>query len=348
VGKASLKLDAYDSLQKNFPVKAFIKEGILEFSLQGILPFPKDSLARFRKAKDWKVKVSYHDHTIFAQPKKKDKRAILIDGVSIEVNGISYPILAEFWLPAKVTASPEYTAWRDSLQAQGRLRTTFRGWMTDPRDSQTYPWIRLDSNDWFSRYLSYGVDGSYPCSDRPEHAGCRKYSRGDASSICPAGWGIPGPVEITHFMRAWRGSGPDTANPFMFGPAVWEIADADSLLENGARMLVTPWTGLGMIAPHFWTYLESFATDSASRVGLLQFGWSETGWMSEFNVDENDRKVRPIRCVRKDIPKSEVAPDLSSETLPLPEPSANSVVPMEPVVDAISATESPNTNPPTP
>lgn len=300
LGKQLLKIGEYDSVQQIVPVKVSAKEGNFEFQFEGVLPIHSDSLAKLKKDKTWKLRLQYHDKLLTLVPKKKDKRVILLDGLSIKGANQEVNLLGEFWLPAKVVQSKGYLVWIDTLESLGRLRRTMRGFELDQRDKVLYPWLRLDSNDWISHYLAYASDGAYRCASRLDQSLCRLYGKSEAAQVCPVGWGIPSEIQQRSMMTAWRGSGPDSLNPFLFGPVVWEVSDADTLSANkNARMILTPWTGAGAIAPHFWSYFETFTLDSAGQVGLFQFGWSESGWMSEFNLDVNDQKLRPIRCVRK-------------------------------------------------
>ncbi|HSQ41740.1 MAG TPA: FISUMP domain-containing protein [Fibrobacteraceae bacterium] len=308
--KKVLKLGNTDEKHPFLPVNAVIHSGVLEFSFSGTLALPTDSIAKFRTAKDWKIRVAYHDHALRLHPPKKENRVPLIDAVRVEWHGTSYPILAEILLPPKLADSPEFTAWRDSLRAQGYWRDALRGWITDPRDDALYTWLRFGSTDWFSQYLAYASPASYACTQRPEHAACRRYSRTDAKDLCPAGWGLPSAVDQAALEQAWHGDTLEET-PFAFGPVIWEVHDEDTTVK--AFQLLSPWSGAGNIAPHFWNYVETFAQSAGDSLGLWQFGWSSTGWMSmEDDLDSDDKMLRPIRCVWHGIeapPETEPLPD---------------------------------------
>ena len=318
VKSSSLKLGSFDAAGSRQPVAIAVKEGLLEFSMYGTVALKAEQAQKLRKGKDWKLHVAYHDKSLLL--KKGVNRAFLIDGVTVEMDGKRFPVLGEIWIADKVVSSPLYKAWHDSLTAQKRLHTTVRGYALDRRDGQRIPWLSMGSVSWFSRYLSYDSPSAYHCTEAPEQSACRRYSHDELSELCPAGWRIPSESDIDILYQQWSPLGL----PFGGGTQIWEVRDEDTTASQGL-MLLTPWSGVGAIEPHFWNYLETYATDSTGHVGVFQFGWSETGWMGIFVVDEADQIHHPLRCVAGGagkplppiVPRAQapvrdfVAPDLS-------------------------------------
>jgi len=321
--KGSLKLDDFDPQSHRVPVSGKIQNGNLEFTVSGALAMDDSTYLRLRKAKDWKVVVNYHDRTVTLVPKKKDKRVVLIDQVALEFENVQYPVLGEIWLPSKVSTSLGYMGWRDSLQAQGILRKAMRGWIMDGRDQQRIAWLSFDSLQWFSRYLSWDAPGSYSCTMSLVSSACKRYDREDAQTVCPAGWNIPDSLQVNALKQAWLN---EDGLPFEFGFRMWEIHSAESDDDDDdstAVMLYTPWSDSGRIEPHYWSYFETYALDSKGQVGLFQFGWDESGIMSEFVMDTEDHVRHPVRCVKS--PKVPL-PTPAPQATPVPEPVISTVV----------------------
>jgi len=295
LSKSTVKTGNYDPQAHRLPLTGKVQNGNLEFSLSGVVAMDDSTYLRLRKAKDWKVVVEYHDHSISLFPKKREKRVLLIDRVALEFEKTLWPVLGEIWLPAKIAKSPGYAAWRDSLIAQGVLRNASRGYFVDTRDQQKISWLRFDSLQWFSHYLSWDGPGSYPCTMDLVNSSCRRYDREDMGTLCPEGWNIPDSSNRQSLLQAWLA---DVKLPFEIGFRMWEIHSAEADEDSSMIMLYSPWSDSGRIEPNYWSYFETYSKDSNGQVGLFQFGWDESGVMSRFDVDSEDHVRHPLRCVR--------------------------------------------------
>lgn len=300
LGKSKWKTGEYDSTHLRFPLSASIKEGKFEFGITGYLPMDKELAIRYKKAKGAKLQVHYHDREFLLPGKKKESRFAVIDQVTLLWDTLTIPVLAEIWIPQKLTESDGYRQWRDTLMFQGVLSSTTRSWLELPPGEFPVPMLQWGGKEWMSRYSASRSSFSYPCAPAAEHILCRRFSRDDLSGACPQGTQIPDTADLRSLLNAWHG-GADTVSsplPFRFTFRAWEVREADSTSKNTGTLLLTPWTGGGQIEPHFWSYLETFAKDSAGQTGVFQMGWSETGWMSEFETDLHDQKMHPVRCVK--------------------------------------------------
>jgi|GEM_PF-3659871 len=296
-----IKYDAYDSLDGSVAVSGQIKDHQFEFSFSGNMSISITQFAKLRKAKDVSLRVGYHDRTIALKPKQD--RVLLIDSLTLLMGDSAYSLQVEIWLPEKISGTKAYALWRDSMQSQGSLRVSERGFLLDSRDEQVYPWLQMGGNDWLSRYLDYGSPGAYPCSDKPDEALCRRYGREEALTVCPAGWRLPDSLDMLSLLDQWQATprdstGKTTALSLPFGSRflVWEVHASDTATQAGV-MLLSPWSGGTTIAPHLWRYFETFASTGEGHLGLFQMGWDEKGWMSIFDVDDTDKVHRPVRCV---------------------------------------------------
>lgn len=318
--KPTWKFGDYDAKNLRIPFTATVKEGKFEFGISGAIPMLKESAEKFRKSKGWKTQVLFHDREIRLQPKKKESRYVVIDAVQILWDSLTVPTLAEIWIPQKITTSAGYKVWKDSLVAQKSLTTAVRSWVIPTPGELPLAMLRLGGIDWLSSYAASITGFSYACAQTPEHLRCRKYSRDALEGVCPQGMVVPDTNQIRSLMNAWHGTSDTVAQPmpFQFTLRAWEITEADSTSKNKGRLLLTPWTGNGQIEPHFWTYLETYVRDAAGGVGLFQLGWSETGWMTELDMDASDPKMHPVRCVKGEIqaPKETVVNPVLEESAP--------------------------------
>ena len=217
-----------------------------------------------------------------------------------------------------------YTVKVDSIQT-----------MTDPRDGQVYPIVKLGSYWWFGRNLNIGREGdrkiekfTYPGSD-PDSLFGGLYTWSEAMAgdviegsrgICPPGWHIPSNSDWNNMLSIFRNVSPPRAFTYSISNVKFvpdQKVTHDNYLQAGAvwRLLrETGSTGFDVVPVgyrdpdgafdyldyHFPGETASFWTsssygDSRIRVRMYMNGTSDG---DVFKFADNPQFAFSVRCVK--------------------------------------------------
>ncbi len=84
------------------------------------------------------------------------------------------------------------------------------GSLTDPRDGQTYEWVRIGNQVWMAENLNYDAGNGCWCYD-DNSRNCNQYGRlynwETAKRVCPDGWHLPSKREFETLLNQYGGEG---------------------------------------------------------------------------------------------------------------------------------------------
>ncbi len=146
------------------------------------------------------------------------------------------------------------------------------GSFQDPRDSETYPWIRLNDQTWMAENLRYDMAGSWCYNE--SSADCERYGRlynwTAANDACPSGWHLPTDEEwkALEMLLQMSQSDVDAENWRYSGEAGKKLKSASGWFNNGN----------GTDAIHFQALPGGFRDGDGSYQYVLQSArfWTST------------------------------------------------------------------------
>jgi uncharacterized protein (TIGR02145 family) len=153
------------------------------------------------------------------------------------------------------------------------------GFLTDPRDGQTYKTVKIGTQTWMAENLNYETANSYCYNDNS--ANCSKYGRlymwGAAKTACPSGWHLPDTTEWKALFTAVGGS--STAGTKLKSTSAWNNsgngtdAFGFSALPAGGRDGYEDYYYEGYYAD-FWSSTEDSTEDGGDCAYFMRLYYS--------------------------------------------------------------------------
>ena len=186
------------------------------------------------------------------------------------------------------------------LFASGAVNCQEKGKFTDPRDKESYEWIRIGNQVWMKENMHFAVQGGSWSYNDFKDAGEKYgflYDWPSALKACPRGWHLPADSEWTQLVD-YLGGGDFAGGKVMdTGTASWKAPNPFGTNETGFTALPAGYRHFtGVFSEittnaYFWS-----ATDHSEEFAFYRcLTWKRTN-LYKYSGDK--RMGFSVRCVR--------------------------------------------------